>query len=156
MILWIIYRKTCIKQEEFNAFFLQKVFVSTFIQTKQNKKNWDCKGGEMLAVSKCGENGMVTLYTQVDRSLYLICQSWLTLQPLPARRLIFRLLFWFSMDYVLTGQHLGCKFRAFCTFCTLMSRNISQEYSFFLQDIRSICRNIHLRNKISLHPIFNF
>jgi hypothetical protein len=35
------------------------------------------------------------------------------------------------MIYVWTGQHLGCIFRAFCTFCTLMSRNISQEYSFF-------------------------
>lgn len=36
-----------------------------------------------------------------------------------------------SMIYVWTGQHLGCNFRAFCKFCTLMSRNISQEYSFF-------------------------
>jgi hypothetical protein len=35
------------------------------------------------------------------------------------------------MIYVWTGQHLDCNFRAFCTFCTLMSRNISQEYSFF-------------------------
>jgi len=74
----------------------------------------------------------------------------------PARRLILRLLCWFSMIYVLTGQHLSCNFRAFCTFCTLMSRNISQEYSFFLQDIRSFCKDIQLRNKISLHPIFNF
>ena len=52
-------------------------------------------------------------------------------RQLPARRLILRLICWFSMIYVWTGQHLGCNFRAFCTFCTLMSRNISQEYSFF-------------------------
>ena len=36
-----------------------------------------------------------------------------------------------SMICVWIGQHLSCNFRAFCTFCTLMSRNISQEYSFF-------------------------
>ena len=60
------------------------------------------------------------------------------------------------MIYVWTGQHLSCNFRAFCTFCTLMSRNISQEYSFFCKIFVLFCKNIQLRNKISLHPIFNF
>ena len=59
------------------------------------------------------------------------CSSKFILRQLPGRRLILRLICWFLMIYVWTGQHLGCNFRAFCTFCTLMSRNISQEYSFF-------------------------
>ena len=62
---------------------------------------------------------------------FIIVRVMITPLQLPVRRLILRLLCWFSMIYVWTGQHLSCNFRAFCTFCTLMSRNISQEYSFF-------------------------
>ena len=76
--------------------------------------------------------------------------------PQQPARLIFLLSCWLSDTYIWTGQHLNCIFRAFCTFCTLMSRIISQEYSFLLKEARSFCKNIHLRNKICLHPIFNF
>ena len=87
---------------------------------------------------------------------YLKNQRFIRIPERPARRLIFLLSCWLSDTYIWTGQHLNCIFRAFCTFCTLMSRIISQEYSFLLKEARSFCKNIHLRNKICLHPIFNF
>ena len=59
----------------------------------------------------------------------LCCRIKIIPLRLPGRRLILRLFCWLLVICVWAGQHLGCIFRAFCTFCTLMSRIISQEYS---------------------------
>jgi len=55
------------------------------------------------------------------------------------------------LDWSTFGLHFSCILH-------VLHVDVSQYFArifIFLQDIRSFCRNIHLRNKISLHPTFN-
>ena len=65
-----------------------------------------------------------------------------------ANMLIMRYL---RLDWSTLGLHFSCILH-------VLHVDVSQYFArifIFLQDIRSFCGNIHLRNKISLHPTFN-